>query len=128
MQVRLSLLLLLLASVGAQAERFNYSVEEYTTIRGLQRCVNKAGWDNEQEHNDQILSSLLRQRALTFDEIKLDRDAHWYETRVQKSKLADMEYEIADIEKDCSLNIDLSAVLVQQSAGVSTSIDELLDL
>jgi len=128
MKFRLSLLLALTVFTGAQAELFNYSTDEYVTIRGLQRCVNKAGWDNEQEQNDQILASLLRQRALTFDEIKLGRDAHWYETRVQKSKLADMEYEIADIEKDCSLNIDLSAVPVQQSAGVSTSIDELLDL
>lgn len=128
MQARLSLLLLLAVSVGAQAELFNYSTDEYTTIRGLQRCVNKAGWDNEQTHNNQILKSLLRERALNFDEIKLDRDAYWYETRVQRSKVIEMEYDIAEVEKDCSLNIDISSVPVQQSAGVSTSLDELLDL
>lgn len=127
MQAKLSLLLFAV-SVGAQAELFNYSAEEYTTIRGLQRCVNRAGWDNEQEHNNQILASLLRQRALPFDEIKLKRDAHWYETRVQKSKLIEMEYDIAEVEKDCTLNVDLSSVPVQQSAGVSTSLDDLLDL
>lgn len=128
MQARLSLLLSLAVSAGAQAELFNYSADEYTTIRGLQRCVNKAGWDNEQAQNDQILSSLLRQRALPFDPVKLERDAYWYESRVQQSKLVDMEYDIAEVEKDCSLNIDLSAVPVQQSAGVTTSLDELLDL
>lgn len=126
MQARL--LLLLAVSVGAQAELFNYSVDEYTTIRGLQRCVNKVGWDNEQAHNNQIISALLREHALSFDEVKLDRDAYWYETRVQSSKVVDMEYDIAEVEKDCSLNIDLSSVPVQQSAGVSSSIDELLDL
>lgn len=128
MQARSSLILLLAVSVGAQAELFNYSEDEYTTIRGLQRCVNKAGWDNEQEHNDQILASLLRQRALPFDQVKLKRDAYWYETRVQQSKLVDMEYEIVEVEKDCTLNVDLSSIPVHQSAGVSVSLDELLDL
>lgn len=127
MQLKL-FILLLAVSAGAQAELFNYSVDEYTTIRGLQRCVNKAGWDNEQKHNNQILASLLRERALAFDEVKLDRDAYWYETRTQQSKVVEMELEIAEIEQKCSSNIDISSIPLHQSAGIAINLDELLDL
>ena len=59
---------------------------------------------------------MLYQKGLTFDYVKLERDAHWYQTKVQSSKLAEMEFEIADLEKSCMQSVDFSqyASLIKQ--------------
>ena len=118
-------------SLSAQAELFNYTQDQYVKIRGIERCVNKAGWDNDQEVNDQIISLLLQSDGLPYDFEKLQRDEYWYQNKVQSSKKVEMEYNIAAIEQDCSTQHDInelaSRVQLEENT-ITVSIDEMLDL
>ena len=130
MQAKL-FILLLLVSAGVKAELFNYSIDEYVKIRGVERCVNKAGWENDQKINDLIIEKLLQRSNISYDLVKLQRDKYWYANKVQSSKKVEMEYSIAEIEQECNQGLNLPKLIVQaermdKGIDITVAIDELL--
>ncbi len=128
---RVLLAVMLLMPACLQADVFNYAQADYIAIRGVERCVNKAGWDNEQVLNDRIISGILQQQGIPYDTVKLQRDAYWYEQKMPSSQRVDMDYDIAEAEQNCARQYDMAQWALKASrvdnSGVSISSDELLD-
>lgn len=95
---------LLLAPI-AHAERYTgehqFTRAEYVTIRSLQVCINRQGWENEQETNDERLKQMLKARNIDFSFAKLMRENYKYEHGVAGSIRAEVDFEIADAIKSC---------------------------
>lgn len=78
-----------------------FTRQEYVTVRSLQVCVNRQGWDNEQEANDERLKAMLRERDIDFSFAKLMRENYKYEHGVSGNIRAEVDFEIQDAIKVC---------------------------
>ena len=92
---------------SAQAEVYtgphNFSKDEYVIIRSLQICINRQGFDYDQEHNDNLLKDMLKEQGINFSFAKLMRENYKYEHGVRGSIKAVVDYEIDDAVKQCML-------------------------
>lgn len=121
----------MIAFTSQASDLFNYTQDQYVKIRAFERCVNKAGWDNDQEINDQIIALLLQGDGIPYDFEKVQRDEHWYRNKIQSSVRVEMEYDIVAAEKRCAQTHDiaeLTARVQPDENSVTVSMDELLDL
>ena len=79
----------------------NFTQQEYVTIRSLQVCINRQGFEYSQDENDALLKQILKEKGIKFSFEKLTRENYKYEHGVRGSIKAEVEYDINEAVKRC---------------------------